>query len=135
MRNLILLFAVLVGLAGPANAADDVAAAQKTISSQADAIARDDGAAAYALAAPGIQRMFTDPDSFMAMVRSGYAPVYRHKSFEFGETSSTGGTMQQKVHIIDADGVPWDALYTIEPQPDGSLKISGCMLLKIGQAV
>jgi len=45
------------------------------------------------------------------------------------------GTIEQKVRIVDADGVPWDALYTLEPQPDGSLKISGCMLLKVGQAV
>jgi hypothetical protein len=31
--------------------------------------------------------------------------------------------------------VPWEALYTLELQPDGSLKISGCTLLKAGQAV
>jgi hypothetical protein len=31
--------------------------------------------------------------------------------------------------------VPWEALYTLEQQADGSLKISGCTLLKAGQAV
>jgi hypothetical protein len=28
-----------------------------------------------------------------------------------------------------------EALYTLEPAPDGSLKISGCMLIKAGQGV
>jgi hypothetical protein len=135
MRSLILLIAVLIGVASPACAGDDGSAAQKIINSQAEAMGRDDAAAAYGFAAPGIQGMFTDPDSFMAMVRNSYAPVYRHKTFEFGEATASGGTIQQKVHIIDADGVPWDALYTLEPQPDGSLKISGCVLLKVGQAV
>jgi hypothetical protein len=31
--------------------------------------------------------------------------------------------------------VPWEALYTLEEQPDGSVKIIGCVLLKAGQAV
>jgi hypothetical protein len=28
------------------------------------------------------------------------------------------------VQIVDADGVAWDALYTLEKQSDGSLRIS-----------
>jgi hypothetical protein len=44
------------------------------------------------------------------------------------------GKIAHRVHILDADGVPWEALYTLELQPDGSLKITGCMLLKAGQA-
>ena len=85
-------------------------------------------------AAPGIQGMFPQAE-FMDMVRGRYAPVYRHKSFEFGEGKASDGTIAQQVHIIDADGVPWEALYTLERQPDGSLKITGCVLLKAGQAV
>ena len=71
----------------------------------------------------------------MAMVRNSYAPVYRHKSFEFGEARVSDGQIAQRVHIIDAEGVPWEALYTLEEQPDGSVKIIGCVLLKAGQAV
>ena len=41
----------------------------------------------------------------------------------------------QRVHIVDANGEAWEALYTLEQQPDGSLKITGCSLLKAGQAV
>ncbi|MGM4893109.1 DUF4864 domain-containing protein [Tardiphaga sp. 839_C3_N1_4] len=135
MRSLLFLVVIVIGLASPVRAADDVAAAQKIIRSQADALVRDDAVAAYGFAAPDIQSIFTDPDSFMDMVRNAYAPIYRHRSFEFTESNMSSGIIEQKVHIVDTDGVPWDALYTVEPQPDGSLKISGCMLLKVGQAV
>jgi hypothetical protein len=131
---LVVLVAVLIGLAAPACAADDVAAAQNVIRSQEQAFGRDDRAAAYSYAAPAIQGIFPDAETFMAMVRNSYAPVYRHKSFEFGEARTADGKIAQRVHIIDADGVPWEALYTLELQPDGSLKITGCMLLKAGQA-
>jgi Domain of unknown function (DUF4864) len=79
--------------------------------------------------------MFPRADIFMSMVRNSSAPDYRHKSFEFGEARVSGGQIAQQVHIIDADGEAWEALYTLEPQPDGSLKITGCSLLKAGQAV
>src|SRR5438105_7330420 len=110
MRDLVLLIALLAGLNPPAHAADDVAAAQTVIRSQVEAFARDDATAAYAFAAPAIRTMFPDVDVFMSMVRRSYAPVYRHKSFEFGEAAVSAGKIAQQVRIIDADGVPWDAL-------------------------
>jgi len=135
MRTFALLAAFLLGLASPAFAADDVATAQSVIRSQAEAFGRDDAATAYSYAAPGIHAMFPQADIFIDMVRRSYAPVYRHKSFEFGEARASEGKIAQQVHIVDADGVPWEALYTLEQAPDGSLKISGCMLIKAGQGV
>ena len=135
MRALVLLTAFLLSLASPARAADDVAAAQTVIRSQVEALGRDDAATAYSFAAPAIRDMFPQADIFMDMVRRSYAPVYRHKSFEFGEARVSHGQIAQRVHIIDAEGVPWEALYTLEEQPDGSVKIIGCVLLKAGQAV
>jgi hypothetical protein len=135
MRALVLLTAFLLSLASPARAADDVAAAQTVIRSQVEALGRDDAATAYSFAAPAIRDMFPQADIFMDMVRRSYAPVYRHKSFEFGEARVSGGQIAQRVRIIDAEGVPWEALYTLEQQPDGSVKIIGCVLLKAGQAV
>lgn len=134
MRTFILLAAVLIGLASPARAADDVAAAQNVIRSQEQAFSHDDAEAAYSYAAPAIQDIFPEADIFMSMVRDNYAPVYRHRSFEFGEARMADGKIAQRVHIIDGDGVAWEALYTLEQQPDGSLKITGCSLLKAGQA-
>jgi hypothetical protein len=135
MRAFVLLAALLIGLASPACAADDVAAAQSVIRSQAEAFSRDDAAAAYSYAAAAIKGIFPRAEIFMSMVQQGYAPVYRHRRFEFGEARVEDGTIAQRVHIIDANGEAWEALYTLEQQPDGSLKITGCSLLKAGQAV
>jgi Domain of unknown function (DUF4864) len=130
MRILALLVAVLVGSILPAAAEEDVAAGQAVIRSQEEAFGRDDAGAAYTFAAPGIQSQFQTPDLFMFMVRSGYAPVYRHRSFEFGEAKTYEGKIHQLVHIIDANGEAWEALYTLEPQADGTFKISACVLKK-----
>lgn len=133
MRAILLLLVFLFGLAAPA-AADDIAAAQGVIRAQEQAFARDDAAAAYSHAAPEIKQLFPQADIFMQMVQQGYAPVYRHRSFDFGEARSANGRIAQRVHIVDDDGEAWEALYTLEQQPDGSLKITGCSLLKTGQA-
>lgn len=134
MRILLLAF-LLIGMS-PARAADDTAAAQAIIQSQVEAFKRDDAAGAYALASPLIHELFPQADLFMGMVQTGYPPVYRHKRFEFGAaTISPEGKIMQRVGIVDTDDVAWEALYTLERQDDGSLKISGCMLLKVGTAV
>jgi hypothetical protein len=135
MRAFVLFTALLIGLAAPACAANDVATAQGIITSQVEAFGRDDAATAYSYAAPAIQGMFPQPDIFLSMVQRNYAPVYRHKSFEFGQAQVADGKIAQRVHILDADGEAWEALYTLEQQPDGSLKIIGCVLIKAGQAV
>jgi hypothetical protein len=134
MRALVLVIAFLIGLASPSRA-DDVAAAQSVIRAQEQAFGRDDAAAAYSHAAPEIRQLFPQADMFMQMVQQGYAPVYRHKSFEFGEARAAGGRIAQRVHIVDDNGEVWEAMYTLEQQADGSLKITGCSLLKVGQAV
>jgi hypothetical protein len=131
MRTLALLVAFLISSAALASAAEDVAAGQSVIRSQEQALGRDDAATAYTFAAPSIKNLYRNPETFMYMVRNGYAPVYRHRSFEFGAAKTSEGKIVQEVHIIDADGVAWEALYTLEPQSDGSLKISGCVLTKL----
>jgi hypothetical protein len=132
--RLALLLALLFIFTTPAHA-DDIAAAQSVISAQEQAFGRDDAAAAYSYAAPAIRERFPGADIFMSMVQNAYAPVYRHRSFEFGEAKVEGEWIAQRVHIIDANGEMWEALYTLEREPDGSLKITGCSLLKAGQAV
>jgi Domain of unknown function (DUF4864) len=131
VRVLVLFVAFFVGLTTLSRAAEDTAVAQSVIRSQEEAISRDDAATAYTFAAPSIQSMFRTPETFMYMVRNGYAPVYRHRSFEFGRVTTSDGKIMQEVDIIDADGVAWLALYTLERQSDGSLKISACVLSKL----
>jgi hypothetical protein len=133
MRIAALLIALIVALSPASALADDVAAAQGVIRAQEQAFVRDDAATAYSYAAPAIREIFPAPDIFMSMVQNGYAPVYRHKSFEFGDSKTEGNWIAQRVHIVDANGEAWEALYTLEQQPDGSYKITGCSLLKAGQ--
>ncbi|GIQ78782.1 DUF4864 domain-containing protein [Bradyrhizobium sp. RD5-C2] len=134
MRMILLLVAILLGSLAPA-AADDVTTAQGVIRAQEQAFGRDDAAAAYSYAAPAIRQIFPQADIFMSMVQNQYAPVYRHRSFEFGAAQSAGDRIAQRVQIVDANGEAWEALYTLERQADGSLKITGCSLLKAGQSV
>jgi uncharacterized protein DUF4864 len=135
MRAVALLLIAFLAFVPVAGAGDDVAAAQNVIRSQEQAFSRDDAAAAYSFAAPTIRQLFPRAEIFMDMVQNSYAPVYRHKSFEFGEARTEGNWVAQRVHIVDANGEPWEALYTLEQQSDGSFKITGCSLLKTGEAV
>lgn len=134
MRSLALAVTLLFAASSPLRA-DDLSDARTVISAQAEAFSRDDGATAYAQAAPLVQQIFPQIETFMAMVRSGYAPVYRHRSFEFGKAGVVDGKISQLVNIIDDKGEAWDALYTLERQSDSTLKITGCTLLKASGTV
>jgi Domain of unknown function (DUF4864) len=134
MRIAALLFLALLAFAAPA-CADDIANAQNVIRAQEQAFVRNDAAAAWSYASPAIKKLFPQADTFMSMVQNSYAPVWRHKSFEFGEGRVEGNWVAQRVHIVDQDGEAWEAIYTLEQQADGSFRITGCSLLKAGQSV
>ena len=120
---------ILLALLAPA-AADDASDVRSVIEAQIDAFRRDDGEAAYAFAAPGIKELFPTVDAFMSMVRRGYQPVYRPESFVFGALKEEGGAFIQQVRIVGPDDRDWIAVYTLERQPDGSLRITGCYLAR-----
>jgi hypothetical protein len=108
---------------------------QRIISEQIAAFNADDGTRAFAYATPTLQNMFVTADNFMAMVRKGYQPVYRQKSYRFAETfADAAGRPAQKVMIVDQAGKVWTAIYTFERQPDGSWRISSCVLVDPGGA-
>ena len=134
------LLALLLLLAAPAAFAqipatdvggDDRAAIRGAIAGQIAAFRRDDGAAAFGFAAPGIQAMFGTPDAFMAMVRGGYRPVHRPRDFAFRELVRLGDTLIQPVAVVGPDGVRVLALYAMERQPDGAWRIAGCQLVDL----
>ena len=66
----------------------------------------------------------------MAMVRQGYAPVYRHRSVEFGAYAEDGDKIEQSLTIVDEDNNVWNAIYYLERQPDGTWRTNGCRLTK-----
>jgi hypothetical protein len=134
MRSLIVALALsLLTLCGVTAArAQDGAdpSVQDTIRSQIDAFQHDDGDRAYSYAAPNIRAIFPSADTFMEMVKRGYQPVYRPKSFKFGAFEQKPGGVTQRVEIVGPDGEYYTALYSLERQPDGTWKITGCSLVK-----
>ena len=118
-------------LTGVASAEDLTATSSRAIvERQFDAFQRDDGQAAYALAAPTIKDMFSDADHFMAMVRDHYAPVYRHRSADFGAFKESGDDASLEATLVDNDNVVWTALYSFRRVSNGDWLISGCILAK-----
>lgn len=113
-----------------ADEAADRASIRQVIDAQISAFRADDGATAYSLATPRLREIFPSVDIFMSMVKSGYEPVYRPRSVTFGRVTEIPGGFAQEVFVVGPDGDPYAALYTLEKQPDGSLRISGCRLQK-----
>ncbi|MCB1500891.1 MAG: DUF4864 domain-containing protein [Bauldia sp.] len=118
------------GLARAEVADADREAFRSIISNQIEAFQRDDGTAAYGYASPTIQGLFPTAERFMAMVRSGYPPVYRPRSVTFGTAADTPRGPEQHVFITGPDGRNWVAIYSLQQQPDGSWRINGCRLVE-----
>jgi len=74
--------------------------------------------------------MFVDADRFLAMVRDRYAPVYRHRSVEFGAFEESGDEARLQATLVDNDNVVWTALYSLSRDENGDWRISGCVLVK-----
>lgn len=137
------LVAVLVAMTvGAAQARSEELAAtgqgaiRAVIEAQLQAFRDDDGGRAYGFAAPAIQRIFPTHEMFMAMVRTGYPPVYRAAEVEFRDIEPLPeGRWLQHVLIVGADGQVVLALYTMELQPDGTWKIAGCRIVATDEAV
>ena len=115
--------------------AGDRQAIRSIIQSQLNAFQRDDGHEAFSYASPGIRQSFQNPEIFMAMVRSGYAAVYRPRAVEFLETLVKDGRTVQMMRFVGPDGVAVIAMYTMERQPDGTWRISGVVLLRTEETV
>jgi ABC-type transporter MlaC component len=132
-RILTYLIIGMLVLSASSAMADEAASteAQKTIQSQIEAFRAGDDARAYSYAAPTIQSYFPTVESFMAMVKGGYSPVWQPQHFQFGKSREVGnGQVAQEVEVIAKDGSSWVALYSLMRMADGSWKITGVQLLK-----
>jgi hypothetical protein len=122
---------VSLALVLPARAEDALQTTQALIQQQIQAFLHDDANTAYSFAAPGIKAMFPDKDTFFAMVKKSYAPVYHPGNYAFGRNRSVddGATIYQEVFITGSDGKDWSAIYQVTRQPDGSYKINGVQIV------
>jgi hypothetical protein len=130
-----LLALFFCGVAASSSAAElsreDAAAIRAVVAEQLEAFARDDGPRAFSVATTGIRARFGTPEVFMEMVRTGYPVVYRPKSVQFEKPEVVEGVVVQPVRLIDAEGRPWIALYSMQRQPDGGWRIDGCQLARL----
>lgn len=132
-----LLALVLAGpaLARPALAQEvgpsDRQAIVAVISDQLAAFRSRDAVRAFSYASPAIQAKFGTPADFLEMVRTGYQPVYDARNASFRNLTMENGVPVQAVELHGEGGEGVLALYFMEHEPDGSWKISGCVLVKL----
>ena len=133
MRALSLAAALCITLtfARPARAEDPVQSAQTLIQQQIVAFLHNVAASAFSFAAPGIKALFPEKDSFFAMLKKSYQPVYHPGNYAFGRSRSidNGAVVYQEVLITGRDDKDWTAIYQVTRQPDGSYKINGVQIV------
>jgi hypothetical protein len=134
-RRLLLMTAIflsgtLVAQADDPVAPADAAAIQRVIQGQMNAFKIDDWTAAFAYASPAIREKFQSAQVFSQMVTQAYQPVYRPKGVEFRELKASEFGPTQEVFVIGPDGHAYLAYYTMQKQPDGTWRISGCYLVR-----
>jgi uncharacterized membrane protein YedE/YeeE len=132
-RNAFFAFVIVVAGYAPASAQDavspaDTQATRSVIDDQINAFKAGDGARAYSHAGPGIKQTFTTVERFITMVQTGYMPLYAPQSYQFGRNALISGLVFQELLVTDADGKVWQAVYTLQRQPDGTWKITGVKL-------
>jgi ketosteroid isomerase-like protein len=141
VRRLLLIAVILMTGGAVARADDaitpaDAAAIRQVIQAQMNAFRVDDWNAAFGYAAPSIQAKFQSPQIFSQMVTQAYQPVYRPRGVEFREIKASEFGPTQEVFVVGPDDLSYLAYYTMEKQPDGTWRISGCYLVRAkGQSV
>jgi len=115
----------------PARAGEPLTPSQTVIENQIKAFLTNDMAKAYSYAAPDIKALYPTEEKFGEMVRKGYGPVYRPGNYAFGRGRDTAnGGVVQEVLISGPDNTDWTAIYIMERQLDGSMKIRGVSMMK-----
>ena len=114
--------------ADPALADAEWQSIKGTISEQLAALKAGDGPRAFAHAAPSIRQQFGTATDFLAMVRASYGALIAARYTEFLEGAVIDGTVIQPLRLVAPDNSVRVALYTMQKQPDGRWKISGCVL-------
>jgi hypothetical protein len=123
---------VLLGLTSFARAEDPVAEAQAVISGQIAAMMSADADKAYSYASPGIQSLYPDKNTFLAMVQKNYEPVFHAGTYAFGRSKLVGGgeVVLQEVMIGAKQGTDWTAIYEMRLMDDGSYKVNGVRMIR-----
>ncbi len=112
----------------PTHAEREWAAIRGVITEQLAALKRGDAARAFAFATQGIREQFQDPDTFLAMVRGGYAALLDARYTMFLEGAIIDGNTIQPLRLVMPDDTVLVALYQLQMEADGRWHIAGCVI-------
>ena len=129
--SLAFAFAVLAGMVAaqaPEPRDADWKAMQAIIAEQRAALVAGDGDEAFSYATPAIRAQFGDAQTFMEMVRGGYAALLTARYVEFLQGAVIDGTIIVPLRLVDADNTVRVALYIMEKQSNGGWRIAGCRI-------
>jgi hypothetical protein len=108
----------------------DLLEIRAVIERQIEAFRRDDAPGAFALASPGVQQAFGNPQAFLEVVRMAYRAMYRPAEVAFRDPMILSGDVVQQLQIKDRAGGIWLAYYSMQRQQDGSWRTNGCHLVQ-----
>lgn len=124
----LLIVSAAASFAGPASD-EDAAASRDVIERQLDAFSRDAWGEAFGFAGPGVQSIFQTPERFAAMVKGGYAMVWRPASVEFLSAEAVGDGVMQRLRIVDRAGDAHLARYFLR-ETEAGWRIEGVEIEK-----
>lgn len=108
----------------------DQMAIRSVIAKQIQAFQNNNGAGAYAIAAPNIQQQFGSVERFMRMVKTAYRPVYCPRSVIFEALTWIQSRPAQQVILLGDDDQLYRAFYLME-RVKGDWRIGGCYLVTV----
>ncbi len=102
---------------------------RSVIMKQLQAFRQNNADAAWAIAAPTIQKRFGSKDRFMEMVGDFYPQIMNSRSAVFKELREVNGSLVQRVFVEGGPGDFVDAYYSME-LIDGVWRITGVYVTK-----
>ena len=122
-------FMLLAPMASWALTALEEQGVRAVVEAQLAALARDDAATAFSLAAPNVRASVGTASRFMDMVRKSYPAIYRPTSTAFLKPEEHHGQVIQRLQLMDDNGNAWLALYSVQRQKDKTWRITGCQVI------
>jgi Domain of unknown function (DUF4864) len=109
----------------------DQAAMRLLIEAQIAAMQADDWPGAFALASPDLQAQYGTPAALRDDVTANYAPLPAVANAEFIDVVMFRGLPTYRVTLSDGDGATATAYYLVRRLDDGSLRVAGCVLVRV----
>ena len=109
----------------------DQAAMRLLIEAQIAAMRADDWPGAFALASPDLQGQYGTPAALRDDVTVNYAPLPAVASTDFIDIVMFRGLPTYRVTLSDGDGSTATAYYLVRRLDDGSLRVAGCVLVRV----